>query len=328
VSASQHKAPAGSVVMGQACQRRAPHTLIGANGEGVVTASLASSSSEKGPFTASEPKAATATTTQLAVAENADEATKQSTAPRTASEFKSEKPPLTIAKNAGDTATERGSTKYSVDYSRFANLADSDDENAEDSKAVQHGAEAPDLLKSKWKGTNPSEQERMIIVDDMMEMCRRSYEEMKQQFAQNAEKPTCNAKLPTDYKKPVETLSLAQLAKYKCSNERMLVSHYGDIFDVSSRPDRYGYGPQAFQSGKDITWCVITGKQTVENCNRFYDIFKLDQEHLGRYLQIICQRLVSMEDEFGEPVGRLKNFVNERDLPPAPTEEIPECNQQ
>lgn len=35
-----------------------------------------------------------------------------------------------------------------------------------------------------------------------------------------------------------------------------------------------------------------------------------------------------LQDDFGEPVGRLDQFVNERLLPAAPTNEVEDCKQQ
>jgi len=164
------------------------------------------------------------------------------------------------------------------------------------------------------------------MTEDMLEVCRNAAEAAGAYFPAPASQRT--PRLPLDHQKSVGVLTVEQLGKYSCSNERMLVSIYGDIYDVSSRPDLYGYGPKSAHSGRDITWGVVTGEETVENCNRFYDIFKLDQDHLGRYLQIVCHRMVAFESEFGEPVGRLEPFVNEWDLPPAPKEEIEECKQQ
>lgn len=60
----------------------------------------------------------------------------------------------------------------------------------------------------------------------------------------------------------------------------------------------------------------------------FYDVFKLDPDHISRYLTLICNRLVTLQDEFGKPVGRLDKFLNERHFPAAPQEEIEECKQQ
>eukprot|EP00438_Fugacium_kawagutii_P034456 Skav206308 [mRNA] locus=scaffold4747:95685:96110:+ [translate_table: standard] len=131
-----------------------------------------------------------------------------------------------------------------------------------------------------------------------------------------------------DHMRVVGTIDLQQLSKYSCSNDRMLVSCYGDIFDVSSRPDLYGWGPKSWQAGKDITWSVVTGNEKPDQCNRFYDVFKLDPDHISRYLTLICNRLVTLQDEFGKPVGRLDKFLNERHFPAAPQHEIEECKQQ
>jgi len=177
-----------------------------------------------------------------------------------------------------------------------------------------------------WDGPNPSEEDRLCFTEDMLEVCRESAQDMKFYFG--GSKPPGNMRLPTEWKKPVGVLTVEQLGQYNCTGIRLLVSIYGDIFDVSHRKDLYGHGSKSHHAGKDITWGVVTGNETESNLNRFYDVFKLDQDHTGRYLQIICQRIVAFEEEFGEPVGRLEPFVHERELPPAPTNEIEECNQQ
>merc|ERR1712217_682978 len=155
-----------------------------------------------------------------------------------------------------------------------------------------------------------SEIDRLNLIDNMLEVSRDTLGEIE------IDHPPPNVKLPRDHKQNVGILGVEQLAKYSCSNERMLTSVHGDIYDVSSRPDLYGYGAKSFHAGKDITWGFIIGKITPKTCNLFYDIFKLDEDHLARFLQIICNRIVHLETEFGEPVGRLDKFVRESDLPP------------
>ena len=76
--------------------------------------------------------------------------------------------------------------------------------------------------------------------------------------------PVLNNVVTQDHLKVIGTIDLQQLSKYSCSNDRMLLSCHGDIFDVSSRPDLYGWGPKSWQAGKDITWSVVTGKLLVE----------------------------------------------------------------
>mmetsp|Transcript_45374 Transcript_45374/g.144842 ORF Transcript_45374/g.144842 Transcript_45374/m.144842 type:complete len:362 (+) Transcript_45374:175-1260(+) len=204
---------------------------------------------------------------------------------------------------------------HDIDYSKWTKFEDSDDEQREDRAAT------------KWQGKNPTMEERVGMTEQMLEVSRGHAEEAAVLFP-NSRIPE-NVKLPPDYKGPVGVLNISQLSKFNSNHSRQLVSIYGDVFDVSKRPDQYGCGgPKAFQTGRDITWSVITGKETPESCNRFYDIFKLDDDHCGRYLQLLCQKMVAFENEFGEPVGRLENFIDERDLPPAPIEEIEECKQQ
>ncbi|OLQ14499.1 hypothetical protein AK812_SmicGene1330 [Symbiodinium microadriaticum] len=216
--------------------------------------------------------------------------------------------------------------RYNNDYSRFANIEDSDEEEEPQPTGDNTAEELAPPEPPEMGKMNPTQDQRRRIKDDIMELCRkRATENMKQvpEPLVGAEPPNATAcKLPPDHKQPVGTLTLEQLAKYSCSNDRMLLSCHGDIFDVSSRPDIYGYGPKSWQAGKDITWSVVTGKEQPNQCNRFYDVFKLDSDHCGRYLQMICSRLLSLQDDFGEPVGRLDQFVNERLLPAAPTNEV------
>eukprot|EP00930_Biecheleria_cincta_P051068 TRINITY_DN3622_c0_g1_i3.p1 TRINITY_DN3622_c0_g1~~TRINITY_DN3622_c0_g1_i3.p1 ORF type:complete len:293 (+),score=66.44 TRINITY_DN3622_c0_g1_i3:65-880(+) len=224
--------------------------------------------------------------------------------------------------------------KYSNDYSRFADIVDSDEEKEKEEaakNAADEDEEETAIQALGWDGSNPSAAERLQMCNDMMELCRNTFKETRSKLGASGPDTSVTKalKLPKDHKKKFDgVISVDELAKYSCSSDRMLVSCLGDVYDVSSRPDQYGYGAKSFQAGKDITWCVVTGKETPKNCNRFYDIFKLDTDHLSRYLQIVCGRLVSLEEEFGEPVGRLDKFAKERTLPPPPTDEVEECKQQ
>jgi len=218
-----------------------------------------------------------------------------------------------LAPSKPEAAKPAAKKSYDIDYSKWKDLEDSDDEGGKG--AAEPNVRVSSSLKKGMDWTGPK---------DMLELCTKVYEE---DMFQEPEPPKA-ASLPRDHMRPMGIMTLSDLGKYTCSNERMLVSVYGDIHDVSSRPDIYGYGPKSFQSGKDVTWSVIVGDETPQQCNRFYDIFKLDEDHLKRYLQIVCQRLVQLRETCGEPVGRLENFVNERMLPPPPKDEVEECKQQ
>jgi len=214
-----------------------------------------------------------------------------------------------------------------VDYSKWEQLQDSEDEEDELAEPATSSTRYQDddrakLRQKEWKGRYWSESDRNSMVDDMLAVCRDSLGFVP------LDEPPRHVKLPPDHRKDVGILTVAQLATYSCSNERMLTSVHGDIYDVSSRPDLYGNGPKSFHSGKDITWGLIIGSVTPKTCNLFYDIFKLDEDHMTRFLQIICNRIVHLETEFGEPVGRLDKFVRESELPPPPLEDIDECTQQ
>jgi len=131
--------------------------------------------------------------------------------------------------------------------------------------------------------------------------------------------------LPTDFREPLGTITVKQLVKYSGKSDRLLLSVYGDIFDVSDRPDKYGdSGPYACFSGKDITWGLVSGADTEENCNRFYDLFKAEDQ-VTEKLQGLCSWLAFYIQEYGEPVGRLEEFSKESELPPPPLDEIEGC---
>jgi len=199
------------------------------------------------------------------------------------------------------------------------------------SKSFLAGFEEVDESFSRWSGSG------LTIMEDLKKLGRKSQQEIKnevqmpqdgaQLIAKDVEKT--NQKMPKDHKKRVGVITAKELAKYDASNDRKLVSLYGDIFDVSSRPDQYGNGTYSWRSGRDITWSVITGLDNRDNCNRYYDIFKLGKEHMARFLQLLSQNLVLLEDEFGAPVGKLSEYAQDTVLPAPPTSEVPEsCNQQ
>mmetsp|Transcript_33874 Transcript_33874/g.97423 ORF Transcript_33874/g.97423 Transcript_33874/m.97423 type:complete len:395 (-) Transcript_33874:166-1350(-) len=240
-------------------------------------------------------------------------------------------PPLAKPAAEAEASAKTKRRNMDIDYSKWAGLEDSDDDRrdaadaADDDRGVP---EPPGDLGADSSEPFPSQAERLRIVEDMLELCRNSVAaNRKEADLKDADAPRAS-RLPPDHRKSVGVLSVEQLGKYSCSNDRMLVSIYGDIYDVSHRPDLYGFGAKAVQAGKDITWAVVTGSERGDNYNRFYDIFKLDEEHLRRYLQIICLRMVQLSEQFGEPVGRLRPFVEEWKLPAPPTDEIEECKQQ
>merc|ERR1712157_698618 len=125
--------------------------------------------------------------------------------------------------------------------------------------------------------------------------------------------------LPEDFRKPVGVISSAVLGKYTCDGQRLLLSVYGDIFDVTDRPDKYGKdGPYYYFSGRDITWGLVTGEDTEDKCNQFYDLFKMEEEELTKKLQCLCSWIGFYEVEYGKAVGRLAEFEVEHELPAPP----------
>ncbi|CAE7682364.1 SGTA [Symbiodinium pilosum] len=204
-----------------------------------------------------------------------------------------------------------------------------------------------------WKNGEPSEAERQGYKKAMVDMFRSKYEELKERadaakskrstlqtdHYEDAQKQSLqlsgghrpmdrpeNVELPPDYQQPVGLLSTEQLAEYSCDNtqRRYLLSVYGNVFDVSDRPDKYDPdGPYASLTGKDLTWGLFAGVDTVEYTNKFYDLYKA--RDLGKdKLAGVCSWLAWYESEYGKPVGQLEPWLREADLPAPPLEEIEE----
>lgn len=224
---------------------------------------------------------------------------------------------------------------YCLDeYSKWDNFTDDEDEaeDADGTGEVDAGAgNGTSNTDGLWR--DRTDEQRALIVEQFMQMVRESREKTHSEagwlnFGDGSTKKITSANLPDDYRRHMGNLSVEQLGRFTCSNDRMLVSVYGDLFDVSGRSDLYGYGKNSWQAGKDITWMVITGKEELAMCNRFYDIFKAEEKELERMMRVVCYYLVWFRDEFGEPVGRLDKFNHERDLPEPPAEEAQQCPQQ
>merc|ERR1719387_2549203 len=115
-------------------------------------------------------------------------------------------------------------------------------------------------------------------------------------------------RLPEDYRMPTGDMTPKELKKFGKHSDRILLSVYGDIFDVSHRPDKYGAdGVYNIFAGKDITWGLISGVDIEENCNRFFDIFKAE-DVVNSKMQGLASWLAFYEKEYGKPVGRLTPF--------------------
>jgi hypothetical protein len=130
--------------------------------------------------------------------------------------------------------------------------------------------------------------------------------------------------LPEAYKSPVGILSPEQLAEFGCGNKdkRFMLSVYGDIFDVSDRPDKYGPGgPYESLTGRDLTWGLFAGVDTVDYTNKFYDLFKAKDQGKDK-LSGLCSWLAWYTVEYSGAIGQLKPWVDEEKLPNPPLEEI------
>lgn len=134
--------------------------------------------------------------------------------------------------------------------------------------------------------------------------------------------------LPPDFMKPVGTLTLDELNKYDCKNKRLLVSIYGDIFDVSDRPDKYDEdGPYWFMSGHDLTWGFAAGKDSPDMVDKCFDYWKVAPETLrDSKLRLIYGWVAWYEFEYRDPVGKLEPYLKEGGLKGPPMEESEDCS--
>jgi len=127
--------------------------------------------------------------------------------------------------------------------------------------------------------------------------------------------------LPKDFGKPIGRLAPAQLLKqHSCQSKRKLVSVFGDLFDVSDRPDKYGPdGPYWYMTGRDITWGLVCGDDSEENMDKFYDFFKIQpKETADKRLQGLISWWCFYEKEYGKPVGRDTGYDKEWGLAAPP----------
>lgn len=137
-----------------------------------------------------------------------------------------------------------------------------------------------------------------------------------------------NVNLPTDFRAPLKKpMSLKELKGYGCESKRMFTSVYGDIFDVSDRPDKYATdGPYAWMSGHDITWGFVSGRDVPETVDKCYDLWKVAPETFrDAKLKLIYAWVAFYEWEYGKSVGKLEEFVNEAALKGPPMEESQDC---
>lgn len=136
----------------------------------------------------------------------------------------------------------------------------------------------------------------------------------------------------SDPKEEVPTMALTQLtAGYDTTDfkpgKRLLVSVYGDIFDVSDRPDKYGPdGPYWWMTGHDLTWGFVSGSDHPDTVDKMYDYWKVAPEALrDRKLQGVLAWVAWYEWEYGRPVGILTPYVKEAGLKGPPIEDAQEC---
>mmetsp|Transcript_42031 Transcript_42031/g.105678 ORF Transcript_42031/g.105678 Transcript_42031/m.105678 type:complete len:479 (-) Transcript_42031:106-1542(-) len=206
----------------------------------------------------------------------------------------------------------------------------------------------------RWSGENPSWEEREMLKKQLTDAFRGKYAELtisKENAAksksklqtdqydkeqkmglqlkgghQPMERPE-HVDLPADYKQLLGIITLEELSKYNSDNpeRRYLISVYGNIFDVSDRPDKYGPdGPYTILVGADITWGLFAGVDTEDYVNRCYDLFKARDMGTDK-IAGVCSWLAWYWNEYGDPVGQLEPYTRESELPPPPLQEVDEA---
>eukprot|EP00930_Biecheleria_cincta_P096626 TRINITY_DN88445_c0_g1_i1.p1 TRINITY_DN88445_c0_g1~~TRINITY_DN88445_c0_g1_i1.p1 ORF type:complete len:448 (+),score=90.57 TRINITY_DN88445_c0_g1_i1:54-1397(+) len=208
--------------------------------------------------------------------------------------------------------------------------------------------EQRDEMDNPWLHTQISEGERDLKKDLFKSFYREQYARLKSQAqpdmkqyekkdpatgnvvpsqnltAEGGHRPMPRPKgvdLPKDFRKPIGRLAPVQLLKqHSCKSKRKLVSVFGDLFDVSDRPDKYGPdGPYWYMTGRDITWGLVCGDDSEENIDKFYDLFKIQpKEAADKRLQGLISWWCFYEKEYGKPVGRNTAYDKEWGLAAPP----------
>merc|ERR1712112_549477 len=133
--------------------------------------------------------------------------------------------------------------------------------------------------------------------------------------------------LPSNYQEKIGVVTADEMYEMgNCNSDRRFLSVFGDIFDVSDRPDKYGKRGIYWElAGKDITYGLSIGNDTPQLANRFYDLYKAEDpssEIVG-----ISGWLYHFKREYGPAVGKLKEYEDESYHLPAPpiNDEKPQC---
>mmetsp|Transcript_65064 Transcript_65064/g.121224 ORF Transcript_65064/g.121224 Transcript_65064/m.121224 type:complete len:445 (+) Transcript_65064:74-1408(+) len=263
------------------------------------------------------------------------------------SEAESTAPAETACSPRGDSEASADTSSREILHAAKASNAQANLPNCPGETAVQKAASAGgastsgelDKTDQKWDGCPISARDRETAKLLMLTVFREQWERIGKQKAtmgynfnsdesklglkitgghRPLERPQ-SVELPAAYRQWVGTLTSEQLLAYGCDSSRLLLSLYGDIFDVSDRPDKYGKdGPYHYLTGHDITWGLVSGQDTEETVNLFYDLFKSDESSRQKKLQCICSWIAFYETEYGKAVGRLAEYEAESELPPPP----------
>lgn len=188
----------------------------------------------------------------------------------------------------------------------------------------QPGQECPSALSQEALSYTPAETSALTIVGGHQNMPRPQGVNLPADFRKPWPGGKLKEKRPEDR---LATMTLKQLAEFGCDSDRKLCSVYGDIFDVSDRPDKYGSeGPYYWMAGVDITWGFVSGKDVPETVNKCYDLWKVAPETFRESkLRTIYAWVGFYEWEYGQPIAKLDQYAQENALKGPPMEESEDC---
>eukprot|EP00397_Hematodinium_sp_SG-2012_P018790 GEMP01019267.1.p1 GENE.GEMP01019267.1~~GEMP01019267.1.p1 ORF type:complete len:558 (+),score=179.73 GEMP01019267.1:98-1771(+) len=193
-----------------------------------------------------------------------------------------------------------------------------------DEEKVQDGGDKTEVLGGAAEDMGKAKADEVKMEDSTAAIKKKNWTEAayKQYDAQQEEELSIegghkylarpkDVDLPDTYQDLLGMITAAEMyALGNCACERLLMCVFGDIFDVSDRPDKYGRRGIYWElCGKDITYGLSIGNDRPHLANRFYDLYKAKEP--SKELMGMAGWLYHFRKEYGPPVGRLKEYEDE-----------------
>eukprot|EP00929_Paragymnodinium_shiwhaense_P110836 TRINITY_DN7811_c0_g3_i1.p1 TRINITY_DN7811_c0_g3~~TRINITY_DN7811_c0_g3_i1.p1 ORF type:complete len:856 (-),score=216.21 TRINITY_DN7811_c0_g3_i1:228-2696(-) len=234
----------------------------------------------------------------------------------------SSSPPKEASEKAGKGETALGQSGTSTSSSPSAASSGSSSSSSKMSSSSE-------VAKSGPSSGNKARLERLVTLTPEAIKHRRHVKDSilgMQLQRQGSCRTAASSCLCTERLEALPVISPGELARYGCTNSKMLVSLYGFVFDVTSAPGKFGAeGKFREYTGKDMTWALITGQAA--DCDQYYDMFK-DAFHHFAFVTCLYTWAVKYEREFEAPVAYLATYLEEEQLPSPPPQDqrpLPDC---